>query len=139
MKPQLVCKATPKGVTILEGKKIMHYSGKSELVPRKRYDKDSDERFIEYCLYGTRKIPIFVLKEMTAGEVSKIRDLHKRSTLAIISLKEEIVKSWTKPFGSYRSPIGKALQIKDLRDIYVEIYIPRPLLINELLKLKNIL
>lgn len=143
-RPVLVCRASNKGVLILREEGNTFY-------PRTRGGKaparwlEEDELFIKHCLSGVRKMTPEELQQLPPEQVRKIDALNRKALTKIIHLKRDIAHSWTqcavRPFGNI--PISKTEKISDLivddrdKDLYLDIDIPRPLLIQELMKLKE--
>lgn len=97
-----------------------------------------DETFIKRCLCGIKHIPPEELHTMSEEEIQGIIRLNKLAMTRIVRLKEEIAKGWTssllKPLLHNR--MARQLVIEDVQELYLDIDIPRPLLINALMQLK---
>ncbi len=146
-KPTLVCRASKAGVLILGKKNNTFYPNilKGKL-PAKRLT--SDEQFIRQCLSGIKNMPREELERLSPRDIEQIEQLHKKAMTRIVRMKEEIARKWTegilKPYLNKRIPTSEhemmnELVIRDLEDMHLELDIPRPFLIRELLQLRETL
>lgn len=136
-RPTLVCKASKEGVLIVRREGNLFF-------PKDRRDSPSprmsdEEMFIRYCVSGTKRIPPRELQRLTPEKIREIDQLHRRTMTIIVRMKEEIAKSWTtnvmRPFA--RKRIAHELIIDDIRDLQLDIDIPRPVLISKLMELQG--
>jgi hypothetical protein len=137
---ELICRANKlTGVTFFSDNKPVRRISKTS-VSRERIDKQSDEDFINTCLHGLKHYPKEIVSKMDLDRRENICTLHRKAMTAIVNMKKEISKSWNHRAASmFKSRTAKALEISDIdvQDMYLEIEIPRPLLIQKLLTLKN--
>lgn len=142
--PILVCKASPEGVLVIDrGHNVFYPKVLKGKLPAKQFTED--ERFLHYCFSGIKRVNPDELRRMTPDHIQYIEQLNKRAMSVIVRLKEQIAHDWSvgilKPWlcygKNYRSTITQ-LVIDDIREIQLPIDIPRPILINELLKLKEV-
>lgn len=145
MKPRLVCRASDKGVLVIyHGRNIFYPKMIGGKFPAKKMTED--EKFIKYCLSGIRHLTPEEIQQLGPGEIEEIIALNKKALTILVHLKAEVAEYWTrsflKPFLGKRMPTSETewvdnLIIDDIRDLQLDIEIPRPILFNELLKLKQ--
>lgn len=140
----LVCKASAEGVLLVGGGYNVFYPKTSRgKLPAKQ--PTEDERFLHYCFSGIKRVNPEEVRRMTPEHIQYIEHLNKRAMSVIVRLKEQIAHDWSigilKPWlacGRKHQGLINQLVIDDIREVQLPIDIPRPILINELLKLKEI-
>lgn len=141
--PVLACRASNKGVLVIDttrGTNVFHSNQR-----RKGYqftgEVTEDEQFIRYCLTGLKRMTPQELHALHPDQIRAIDQLHKKALSRIIRLKGEIAKSWSKqvlkPFEQKHKACVQELIIDDIREIQLDIDIPRPILLHELFKLRR--
>lgn len=136
-RPTLVCKASEEGVLIVRrnGNLFFPKGRKEPPLPR----MSEEEMFIRYCVSGTKRIPPRELQRLTPEKIREIDQLHRKTMTIIVRMKEEVAKSWTtnvmRPFA--RKRIAHEMIIDNIRELQLDIDIPRPVLIGRLLGLQE--
>lgn len=141
MNATLVCKGSKRGVLDMSDGHIHFYPSH---IPEAEGELGEDEIFLHYCMCGTRRMTPSERREMGPEALQQIDELNKRALTVIVKLKIQIANIWSrrmlKPFMG--RPISKTetisdLIIDDIRDLQLDIVIPRPVLINALVRLKK--
>ena len=137
-KHTLVCKASKKGVLVL-GKKRNYFYPKTLKGKQPHPRLTRDEQFIKHCISGVKKLTADELRGMSPEQIQEIDKLHKKAMTIIVRMKAEVALAWSKgalkPFCN-RSGINE-LVIDDIEEQFLEIDIPRPILIARLLELRE--
>lgn len=147
--PTLICSATPHGVTIYAGPYAGFYPKSQRLKEGHHRFFCGDEQFLEFCLHGTKHIPLSKLEKMDLARITYIKELNRKALSLIVNLKKDIAVRWSREIlapwkgkcihcSDGQFPIDLLLiHNHDLEEMRMDIQIPRPILISQLLTLKK--
>lgn len=149
MKPELVCRASSNGVLILRGDNVQFYP-KRERAKFPAKGMTEDELFIKHCLCGIKHLTPSEINCLSDEQIQNIIQLNKRAMTKIVRMKEEVAHKWSEVAlrgfiqkGTKFSKEGgkdfyvKDFVINDIRELQLDIDIPRPVLIAELMRLRT--
>lgn len=145
----LMARATRDGILVVK-------KGHNTFYPKEHHELrrgplSEDEIFLRMCFQGTRWMNERELRELHPDRIVEIEHLHKKALTIIVKLKEEIARSWTLaalsgflrkntrfPGTADRHLVMMSdFVIDDIQELRLDIDIPRPLLIERLLALKD--
>lgn len=149
-RPVLVCRASKQGIVFIGENNNRPYPW-SELMRElwedlPRNDKMSeDEAFIDECMRSFCISDPRFLNSLPPREAKRMKWLRVMTKNVMVDLKVQAAHNWSKrvlnPWLNRHIPISKTervsdLLIKDADDGYLDINIPRPVLIDALLRMK---
>ena len=149
-RPVLVCRASNRGILII-GKEGETFYPKGayprvlwEDLPERRHYRE--EEFINECMKAVAMRDPRYLSSLPPEKARRMKFLCNKTVGIMLKLKLEAANSWSKgalrPFLKKHVAISKServsdLIINDLNDLRLDIEIPRPVLVTELLRLKD--